>query len=132
MIGSLSILAFPFFTGFYSKDLILTLLFYPKNLTHSFIYFLALTSAYFTAFYSIKILLFTFFNFPNYSLNSLYDSSHFSINIPLFILSLFSIFIGYFTHEYFVGFGTFFEIIISPSHFLLPFTLSFHSLALAP
>ena len=67
LIGSLSIMAFPFFTGFYSKDLILELLLLPLNFSNSFIYFLTLFAAFITAFYSIRTLLFTFINISSIS-----------------------------------------------------------------
>jgi NADH-ubiquinone oxidoreductase chain 5 len=64
-IGSLAILGFPFLSGFYSKDLILELVYSRYILDSLFIYFMAVLGALFTAIYSLKILFFVFFHNPN-------------------------------------------------------------------
>jgi NADH-ubiquinone oxidoreductase chain 5 len=60
IIGSLSLMAFPFLTGFYSKDFILEILFVPNNTTHTIAYLLALLAAFLTSIYSIRLLILTF------------------------------------------------------------------------
>lgn len=60
VIGSLSLMAFPFLTGFYSKDFILEILFIPNNVTDSIAYLLTLIAAFFTSIYSIRLLILTF------------------------------------------------------------------------
>jgi NADH:ubiquinone oxidoreductase subunit 5 (subunit L)/multisubunit Na+/H+ antiporter MnhA subunit len=55
-------MAFPFFTGFYSKDFLLDLLYLPINFSISCAYLLALAAAFLTSLYSIKVLLLAFFN----------------------------------------------------------------------
>lgn len=50
MVGSLSLVALPFLTGYYSKDFILQTAFGTTG------YLLGLAAAYFTAFYSLKLL----------------------------------------------------------------------------
>ena len=62
LIGNLSIIAFPFFTGFYSKDLILDLVF---STSHSFIFFLIYIAAFFTSSYSLKLFIQVFLARPN-------------------------------------------------------------------
>jgi NADH-ubiquinone oxidoreductase chain 5 len=64
LLGNLSIIAFPFFTGFYSKDLILELCF---NGNSSFLFFLIYIAALLTASYSIKLFIHTFLSLPNFS-----------------------------------------------------------------
>lgn len=54
LIGSLSIMAFPFTTGFYSKDIILAILLSPQNLSYSFSFILAFLAANFTSLYSLR------------------------------------------------------------------------------
>jgi NADH-ubiquinone oxidoreductase chain 5 len=67
IIGSLAILGFPFLSGFYSKDLILELVYSRFVIDSIFIYFFALLGAIFTAIYSIKVIFFVFFQHTNVS-----------------------------------------------------------------
>ena len=62
LFGSLAIIGFPFFTGFYSKDIILELSFSRYILDGFFVYGLALLAAFFTSVYSTRLLLLIFFN----------------------------------------------------------------------
>jgi NADH-ubiquinone oxidoreductase chain 5 len=66
MIGSLAILGFPFLSGFYSKDLIIELVYSRFILDSIFVYFLALLGALFTAIYSLKVVFYVFFSKPNF------------------------------------------------------------------
>ena len=121
LIGNLSIMAFPFMTGFYSKDLILDLIFS----THSnFLFFLIYIAALFTASYSFKLLIFTFLAQPNFSYHNqpLTDSLSLSFFLPLFILSLGAIFFGDFSTAIFntLNFS------IHPIHFIEKNNLIFH------
>ena len=106
-IGSLSIMAFPFFTGYYSKELILQLLLVPLNFSHTFLYLLTLIAAFLTAFYSFRSLFFLFFNISNVGSISIhiYESNRLMI-IPLIILSIFAIYLGYLTNELLIGNGS--------------------------
>ena len=99
LIGSLSLMGFPYLTGFYSKDLILELVFDKYYVT--FAYWLGSLSALLTAFYSIRLIYLTFLTNPNSKKETLIYSHESSLNIlfPLFFLALGSIFIGYLTKE---------------------------------
>ena len=112
LIGSLALTGFPFLTGFYSKDLILeiTQVYRLKNIVFfgAFACILGNLAVFLTAFYSFRLLFFCFLNNPNSNrqiLNSISESS-FWITIPLILLSIGSIFVGYFGRELFVGFGS--------------------------
>jgi len=47
-------MAFPFMTGYYSKDLLLEILFVPYNYTDTIVYIMLLVAAIFTGVYSIR------------------------------------------------------------------------------
>ena len=99
LIGSLSLMGFPYLTGFYSKDLILELVFDKYYI--AFAYWLGSISALLTAFYSIRLIYLTFLTNPNSKKEVLINAHESSLNIllPLFFLALGSIFVGYLTKE---------------------------------
>ena len=100
-VGSLALAGFPFLTGFYSKDLILEICQVYRNNNVFFVGSLACVfgnlAVFFTSFYSFRLLFFTFINktnTPRIIYNSISESSFF-IFLPLILLSISSIFIGY-------------------------------------
>ncbi len=106
LIGSLSIISFPFLSGFYSKEFIINNSFLPFN--PLFIPFFLIFGAFLTNLYSFKLLFSSFF-FHNNSNPSLFFSSYSEIPfsfLPLFFLLLFgSISIGYLSFDFFAGPG---------------------------
>ena len=121
LVGTLSLLATPFLTGFYSKDLIIELAFAQYSFEGTFAYILGSLTAGLTAFYSFRLISLVFLTHPNGPKTS-YLHSHeasLAVIIPLFILALFSIFFGYVFSDLFVGIGTDFfgnAIFIHPDH----------------
>jgi NADH-ubiquinone oxidoreductase chain 5 len=108
LVGSLSLLATPYLTGFYSKDLILELAFSQYSFSGTYAYILGSVTAGITAFYSFRLISLVFLTYPNAPKES-YNNSHESklaVVIPLIILSLFSIFFGYIFSDLFVGIGS--------------------------
>jgi len=108
-IGSLALMGFPFLTGFYSKDVILETISTVSTLNGIFVYILGLFAAACTAFYSFRLIFLTFFNLPTASSIKIIEGGHepnLLLLIPLFTLGLASIFIGYFTKDFFIGLGT--------------------------
>ena len=67
VIGSLSLLATPFLTGFYSKDLIIELSYAKYTISGTFSYYLLSITAGLTAFYSFRLIMLTFLTVPNSS-----------------------------------------------------------------
>ena len=65
LIASLSLVAFPFMTGFYSKDLILESAYGQFHFSSTVVYIIATIGAMFTTLYSIKVLYLTFLTNPN-------------------------------------------------------------------
>ena len=108
LIGSLALMGFPFLTGYYSKDLILETTYVRYTISSLFVYWLGLLGAVLTAYYSFRSLFLVFWIKTNMSrkLFLLINESDFWILIPLLLLSLCSIFIGYLTHDLLIGLGT--------------------------
>lgn len=106
LIGSLAILGFPFLTGFYSKDLLLETTFISYSVDSLYIYIMGILTAFFTAMYSMKLIFFVFAIRTNvYNKILILQENNIFIIIPLCILTLLSIFIGYLFSEIFVGLG---------------------------
>src|SRR5258708_28812504 len=108
LVGSLSLLATPYLTGFYSKDLILELAYGQYSFSGMYAFILGSITAGITAFYSFRLISLVFLTTPNAPKES-YNNSHESklaVVIPLIILSLFSIFFGYIFSDLFVGIGS--------------------------
>src|SRR5271168_4268649 len=122
LIASLSLVAFPFMTGFYSKDFILESAFGQFYFSSIVVYFVATIGAMFTTLYSVKVLYLTFLTNPNGPLIN-YKNAHegdIFMSLPLIILAIFSIFFGYITKDIFIGLGSGFfsdnSIFIHPVH----------------
>ena len=108
MIGSLALMGFPFLTGFYSKDVILEIAYGKYTSIGHFAYILGSMAAFFTAFYSIRLAHLTFLSEPN-GYRPVITHAHDSpirIALPLAILAIPSIFIGYIMKDMLIGMGT--------------------------
>jgi NADH-ubiquinone oxidoreductase chain 5 len=122
LIASLSLVAFPFMTGFYSKDFILESSYGQFYFSSVVVYYIATIAAVFTTLYSVKVLYLTFLTNPNgstYSYKNAHEGDIF-MSLPLIVLALFSIFFGYITKDIFIGLGSNFfsdnSIFIHPLH----------------
>lgn len=121
LVGTLSLLATPWLTGFYSKDLIIELAYGQYSFSGMYAYILGSLTAGVTAFYSFRLISLVFLTVPN-GIKNVYLNSHESnsaVVIPLLILSLFSIFFGYVASDLFVGVGSDFfanSIFINPNN----------------
>src|SRR2546421_6736132 len=122
LIASLSLVAIPFMTGFYSKDFILESAYGQFYISSIIVYILATMGAMFTTLYSVKVLYLTFLTNPNGPLKNYkqIDQGNMFINFPLIILAIFSIFFGYITKDIFIGLATDFfsdnSLFIHPLH----------------
>nr|7ZM7_5 Chain 5, NADH-ubiquinone oxidoreductase chain 5 [Thermochaetoides thermophila DSM 1495]7ZM8_5 Chain 5, NADH-ubiquinone oxidoreductase chain 5 [Thermochaetoides thermophila DSM 1495]7ZMB_5 Chain 5, NADH-ubiquinone oxidoreductase chain 5 [Thermochaetoides thermophila DSM 1495]7ZME_5 Chain 5, NADH-ubiquinone oxidoreductase chain 5 [Thermochaetoides thermophila DSM 1495]7ZMG_5 Chain 5, NADH-ubiquinone oxidoreductase chain 5 [Thermochaetoides thermophila DSM 1495]7ZMH_5 Chain 5, NADH-ubiquinone len=138
LIASLSLVAFPFMTGFYSKDFILESAYGQFSFSGVAVYIIATIGAIFTTLYSVKVLYLTFLSNPNgprtyyrlaidnfFSAQAIksYKPAHegdFFLTLPLVILALFSIFFGFITKDIFIGLGSNFfvdnSLFIHPIH----------------
>ena len=122
LIASLSLVAFPFMTGFYSKDFIIESAYGQFCFSSIVVYFVSTIGAMFTTLYSVKVLYLTFLTNPNGPIVN-YKHAHegdIFMSMPLIILAIFSIFFGYITKDIFIGLGSNFfadnSIFIHPSH----------------
>jgi NADH-ubiquinone oxidoreductase chain 5 len=108
LIASLSLVALPFMSGFYSKDFILESAFGQYYFPSIVVYFVATVGAMFTTLYSAKVLYLTFMTNPNGPIIN-YENAHegnIYMTLPLIILAIFSIFFGFLTKDLFIGLGT--------------------------
>jgi len=84
VVGALALIGCPPFSGFFSKDAILALA-YERNTP---IFFLALFTAFLTAFYVIRLLVIVFFGEPRSNIARESRESPLVMTVPLIVLSL--------------------------------------------
>src|SRR5438045_3879442 len=107
LIASLSLVAFPFITGFYSKDFILESIYGQFYFSGTVVYYIATIGAIFTTLYSVKILYLTFLTNPNGPF-IIYITTHESdifMCLPLIIFIFFNLrfLIEFFYNKYIVN-----------------------------
>lgn len=108
LIGSLSLMGVPFLTGFYSKDCVLEIAYSRYTVSGHFSFWLGLSAAFFTAYYSTRLLFLTFLSEPNGRrpfVRQLSTSSSL-MTAPLVILCFPTVFVGFFFQDMFIGSGT--------------------------
>ena len=124
IIGSLALIGFPFLAGFYSKDTILEIAFAKYTILGHFSFFMGTFAAFFTAFYSTRLLFLVFLadsNGNKITLTNAHEGS-WRMSFPLLLLSILSVFIGFLMKDLFIGFGTNFwgtSIFILPQNYVL-------------
>nr|YP_010131424.1 NADH dehydrogenase subunit 5 [Bruguiera sexangula]YP_010131458.1 NADH dehydrogenase subunit 5 [Bruguiera x rhynchopetala]QPZ76244.1 NADH dehydrogenase subunit 5 [Bruguiera sexangula]QPZ76302.1 NADH dehydrogenase subunit 5 [Bruguiera x rhynchopetala] len=97
LMGSLSLIGFPFLTGFFSKDVILELAYTKYTISGNFAFWLGSVSVLFTSYYSFRSLFLTFL-VPTNSFGRDIVRCHdapIPMAIPLILLALGSLFVGY-------------------------------------
>jgi len=108
LIGSFALIGFPFLTGYYSKDFILELASSKYTFAGNFAYWLGTVSVSFTTFYSYRLLFLTFFNrnnsFKRYVAHA--HEANLATGLPLALLAIGSLFVGYLTKDMIVGLGS--------------------------
>lgn len=104
-IGSFAIMGYPFFAGFYSKDLILELAFSRVFSNAEFIYSLGIIAAIFTAIYSIRLIVYVLYLRSSSSKTLIAiaaDSTSFMF-FSMFSLAFLTIFVGFLFNDLFMG-----------------------------
>lgn len=122
LIGSLALIGTPLFSGFYSKDSLIEAVKLSDLAGSSFAYFSVLVGVFVTAFYSFRLYFLVFYGKEKWRLQKLarHDDHHhglspkdnphessLSITLPLVLLAIPSVVIGYITIEPML-FGSFF------------------------
>jgi NADH:ubiquinone oxidoreductase subunit 5 (subunit L)/multisubunit Na+/H+ antiporter MnhA subunit len=109
IVGSLAIMGFPYLTGFYSKDSLIELIIVNSNNNISFYCtFISLFTAILTNIYSLRIIYLVFLvktKSKRILIQNIHDAPSFML-FSQFILSFFSIFIGFFFFDLFLGLGS--------------------------
>jgi len=121
LFGSLSLMGFPFLTGFYSKDGILEIAFSSYSAIGMFAYIMGTISAIFTSIYSTRLIFLTFISKPRGFRAHIMEAhdAPLLMTIPLIALFIGAIIVGYFAYGLFVGPGSYWwgnSIFIHPNH----------------
>ena len=104
-IGSLAIIGFPYFSGYYSKESILENAYFASSSMAQYAYIVGIITALLTAFYSWRLLFLTFHG-KTRSSREVYNHAHESPMVmifPLIILAIGSVFSGMILSDYFIG-----------------------------
>jgi NADH:ubiquinone oxidoreductase subunit 5 (subunit L)/multisubunit Na+/H+ antiporter MnhA subunit len=107
-VGSIALMGVPFLSGFYSKDLILEIAGGSASITADFAYSLGLISAFFTSFYSFRLLYLAFYGESRTARVPLESTHELSSRMAfaLLVLTFGSVFLGILGRDLFVGPGT--------------------------
>ncbi len=107
MIGSLALAGFPFLAGFYSKDVILEISMIKFTIISNFSWLLGVFVVFCTAFYSTRLFYLIFLTNPNGNKKIIINAHEgtWRMTFPLLFLSIFSIFIGFISKDFFIGIG---------------------------
>jgi len=101
LLASLSLIGFPFLSGFYSKDFLLEATYNIFGMFSYVIYFISTISTAVSSFYSFRLIFFVFLGDQASSIKTLKtisESSYF-LYIPLIILTILSIFSGFYLKD---------------------------------
>ena len=163
LLGSLALIGTPLFSGFYSKDEIIMAIHASTLPAAGFAYFAVLAGVFVTAFYSFRMYFLVFHGKPRFDQNpdAHHDAHHddphghhaaehqvphespWVVTVPLILLAIPSVLIGFFTIEPML-FGAFFKDAIYVDHevhkamealreeFHGPLQLALHGLSAAP
>ena len=104
-IGSLAIIGFPYFSGYYSKESILENAYFSNSGLAQYAYIIGVLTALLTAFYSWRLLFMTFHG-ESRVVENIYHHVHESpkvMTVPLAILAIGSIFSGILLSDFFIG-----------------------------
>ena len=96
LIGTIALTGFPLTAGYYSKDAIIEAAFAANAAPHMFAFVLLIIAAFFTSFYSWRLMFLTFFGAPrcsNETLSHVHESPPVML-VPLIVLTFGALFAG--------------------------------------
>lgn len=108
IIASLSLMATPGLTGFYSKDILIESTYGVYNISGYIVYIFSIVSATLTTIYSIRLVYYVFYNNPNankYAYHTVHESNSIML-IPMIILAIASLVVGYIFRDIYIGLGS--------------------------
>ena len=122
LIGTMALIGFPGFSGFFSKDAIIEAVHHSEIFGSGFAYFAVLSGVVITSFYSFRLYFLVFHGkerMDEHTKSHIHESP-WVVTVPLVLLAIPSIFIGWFTIEPML-FGDFFKGVITvlPQHDVL-------------
>jgi NADH-quinone oxidoreductase subunit L len=97
LIGTLALIGFPAFSGFFSKESIIEAVHLSEQPGAHYVYWMVLSGVFITAFYSLRLFILVFHGKPRMS-DEIYSHVHETpkvVTIPLIILAICSVFAGY-------------------------------------
>jgi NADH-quinone oxidoreductase subunit L len=142
LLGSLALIGTPLFSGFYSKDSIIEAVSASHLPAAQWAHFAVLAGVFVTAFYSFRMYFLVFhgnerFDQDPHAYHDGHDHSHaphespWVVTLPLVLLAIPSVCIGYFTIDYML-FGDFFKDAISVNASLHPAMAELHEVFHSP
>jgi NADH-quinone oxidoreductase subunit L len=105
LIGSLALIGFPGFSGFFSKDLIIEAVHHSDQAAAGYAYVLVLLGVFVTAFYSFRMFFLVFHGeerMDDHTMHHLHESP-WVVTLPLIMLAIPSVLAGYFLDPMVVG-----------------------------
>tara|TARA_B100001540_G_scaffold297454_1_gene300103 strand:- start:796 stop:2709 length:1914 start_codon:yes stop_codon:yes gene_type:complete len=124
MIGTLALTGFPFLSGFYSKDLIIEFAYLKNNTVGYYACGIGIFTAVLTSIYSWRLMFKTFhgeYNNKSQPISSMHESPMMML-VPLVILAIGSVLVGFFFKDLFMGYGSFSNFWEGSIFFLQPLT----------
>ena len=105
LIGSLSLSGIPFFSGYFSKELIINSSLNSNLFLSNFVYFISIIVAILTAIYSFRLIIFVFHGDINFKLSkySSIKENNFTMIFPMIVMGLFAVGAGYFFKDFFIS-----------------------------
>jgi len=104
-VGALSLSAIPWFSGYFSKDMILDAAWAAGTAVGRYAWVLGTIAAFMTAFYISRVMFMTFHGEPRADEETMHHAheSPWVMTIPLIVLAIGAAFFGYLGYDFFVG-----------------------------